>query len=228
MCLLVIQVEWQVCMQGSQRKKKDDFQIRLIRGYWKLSPTAWWKIPKHHFSYFPLWPVSQKATHHQYASWVEKGLDKVGAQVPVRKKKIVDDAQSILDEYGSEWDNWLDNLLTVDETWVYYKPTLTRKSTSKWLLLGHPPSEVKRTTVTSKNTMATEFWNKDGILHIDYLTSGKSINKEYYVNLYICYQCQDYGWEAPYRTSVQLKANASLSWTLLKHYNNAKVLRYIH
>ena len=111
------------------------------------------------------------------AKWVPKLLS------DEQKKKRVNDAQLILDEYGAKWDDLLDNLLTVDETWVFYEPPQTRNSASEWQLPGQPPPEVERTKLTFKKTMATVFWNKDGIVHIDYLKSGKSINKEYYVNL---------------------------------------------
>lgn len=156
------------------------------------------------------------------AKWVPKLLSSE------QKQKRVDDAQSILDEYGAEWDFLLDNLLTVDETWIYYEPPQTRRSASEWQLPGQSPPEVERVKMTPKKIMATVFWNKDGIVHIDYLKSGNSINKEYYVKLldivnakiparkrrkvqFLQDNCPSH------KAKISLERIAQLGWTLLKH-----------
>ena len=79
----------------------------------------------------------------------------------------------MLSEYKDNWDYLIDNLITVDETWVYFKqPKTTRTS--------HKVGTFKN---SYKKVMATVFWSSKGIIHIDYLKTGKSINAAYYINL---------------------------------------------
>lgn len=111
------------------------------------------------------------------AKWVPKVLTNE------QKVKRVENAKSLLNHYGDDWDDFLSNLLTVDETWVYYEPSETQRTASAWQLPGEKPPEVGRISNMRKKTMATVFWNKKGIVHIDYLKTGKSINSEYYCSL---------------------------------------------
>lgn len=76
--------------------------------------------------------------------------------------------------------------------------------------------------------MATVFWNSKGVVHIDYLATGRSINSEYYVNLLEQVRqkipkgkrsrvifLQD---NCPAHKAIKTKAKvAQLKWTLLEH-----------
>ena len=111
------------------------------------------------------------------AKWVPKILTEAQKQARIRNAKM------ILAEYRDRQSELIDNLLTVDETWVYYEPTLNQKTAGEWQHPGQRPPEIGRVKNNPKKTMATVFWNSTGVVHIDYLATGKSINSDYYINL---------------------------------------------
>ena len=111
------------------------------------------------------------------AKWVPKVLN--DDQKRVRAKYCRD----MLSEYKDNWDYLIDNLITVDETWIYFEQPENSRTSGRWQLPGQAPPEVGRFKNTYKKVMATIFWSSRGIIHIDYLKTGKSINAVYYINL---------------------------------------------
>lgn len=111
------------------------------------------------------------------ARWVPKLLDKA------QKKVRVNACKRLIEDYGSDWDNLYENLVTVDETWIYFKPRENLRSAGEWQAPGQRPPEVGRLGLTSQKVMLSVFWNSKGVIHADYLRSGRSINKEYYSEL---------------------------------------------
>lgn len=111
------------------------------------------------------------------ARWVPKIL------TTEQKSYRVYTSKQILADYKDSWNYLFENFLTVDETWVYYEPILTPSTAGEWQLPGQKVPQVGRIKKVPKKTMATVFWNCKGIVHIDFLKTGKSINSEYYVDL---------------------------------------------
>lgn len=120
-------------------------------------------------------------TRLQFRKVLAKWVPKLPSEQ--QRQARIDNAKSILKDYADNQDHFLDNMLTVDETWVYYEPAQNRLLASKLQLPGQKPPEVGRIRNSYKKTLATVFWDRNGIVHIDYLATGKSINKEYYTNL---------------------------------------------
>ena len=70
--------------------------------------------------------------------------------------------------------------------WPWTKPgyiTMTRRqSNNQWSggIPGHPAPKKFRMQKSTGNFLASIFWDRDGILHIDFLPKGQTINAEYY------------------------------------------------
>ena len=73
--------------------------------------------------------------------------------------------------------------MTVDETWLRYDLRENKKTSGQWQHPGQAQPEVGRIGLNNKKVMATVFWNSKGIVHIDYLETGRAINKKYYGEL---------------------------------------------
>ena len=73
--------------------------------------------------------------------------------------------------------------VTVDETWIYYYDPESKQQSKQWKPRGsNPPLKFKAQRSADK-VLATIFWDADGIIFIDYLEKGKTINGAYYANL---------------------------------------------
>jgi len=74
----------------------------------------------------------------------------------------------------------------MDETWLYYYDPETKQHSMKWWHSGSllPPKEFRVQKSVGK-VLASTFWDQDGILIIDYLPKGQTINVEYYPSLLV-------------------------------------------
>lgn len=74
-------------------------------------------------------------------------------------------------------------LVTVDETWIHYYTPENRMSARQWTKAGTSAPKRPREAQWVGKVMASVFWDCHGILFVDYLIKGKTINSEYYCAL---------------------------------------------
>lgn len=74
-------------------------------------------------------------------------------------------------------------LITVDETWVHYFTPENAEASRRWTFPGEQPTTSVRRSPSAGKIMATIFWDAKGIILIDYLQRGTTINGEYYAFL---------------------------------------------
>jgi histone-lysine N-methyltransferase SETMAR len=89
----------------------------------------------------------------------------------------------LLQRYEREGTEFLDSIVTCDETWVHYF-TPESKRASKQCKHTHSPSPKEAKAIFSAGKIMTAvFWDSKGIIHLDVLTGQKTINAQYYSTL---------------------------------------------
>ena len=82
-----------------------------------------------------------------------------------------------------EWDKiFLSRIITGDETWVHHWNPPTKQESMQWVHKGSPPPKKAKTQFSGKKLMATVFWDAKGVLLIEYMPRGSTINGEAYGN----------------------------------------------
>jgi len=76
-------------------------------------------------------------------------------------------------------------LVTMDETWLYHYDPETKQQLVEWWQSGSPRPKKFRVKKSAGKVLSSIFWNQDGILLIDYLPKGQTINAEYYASLLV-------------------------------------------
>jgi hypothetical protein len=76
-------------------------------------------------------------------------------------------------------------LVTMDETWLYHYDPETKQQSMEWWHSGSPHPKKFCVQKSSGEVLASIFWDQDGILLIDYLPKGQTINMEYYSSLLV-------------------------------------------
>jgi len=71
----------------------------------------------------------------------------------------------------------------MDETWLYYYDPETKQQSMEWRHSGSPRPQKFRVQKSAGKVLTSIFWDQDGILLIDYLPKGQTINAEYYSSL---------------------------------------------
>lgn len=120
--------------------------------------------------------VTQRLRYHKFcARWVPKIL------TDHHKGQRMGAALSFLEAYDRHGDSLLDCIVTGDETWVKHVNCETKLQSMQW---GHTSSPKKPRkclqTLSARKIMATVFWDRQGVLLIDFLERGATINSERY------------------------------------------------
>jgi len=71
------------------------------------------------------------------------------------------------------------------ETWLYHYDPETKQESMEWRHSGSPRPKNIRVQKSAGNILGSISWDQDGILLIDYLPKGQTINVEYYSSLLV-------------------------------------------
>jgi len=92
-------------------------------------------------------------------------------------------SQECLDMFKRNSTEFLRRFITVDETWIYHYTPETKQQSKQWVEAGGSAPKKAKTDPSAGKVMATVFWDSQGVVLIDYLEKGKTINGEYYAAL---------------------------------------------
>jgi len=88
---------------------------------------------------------------------------------------------TFLQRYWEEGDEFLDRIVTGDETWVKFVNAETKEQSKQWMHT-HSPNKPKKfkQTLSNKKMIVTVFWNRKGILLTEFMAPGTTITSEVY------------------------------------------------
>jgi histone-lysine N-methyltransferase SETMAR len=115
-----------------------------------------------------------------------------------------------LEQHKSLSDDFLDNIVTGDETWVHHYEPKSKRQSMEWLHKNSPTKKKFKTAHLAGKVMCTVFWDRKGVILVGFLEQGLTINAAHYVE-----------------TLRKLKSRIALVWpekkehVLLQH-NNAR------
>ncbi|KYB27554.1 Mariner Mos1 transposase-like Protein [Tribolium castaneum] len=79
--------------------------------------------------------------------------------------------------------DFLRRFITVDETWIHHYSPEIKQQSKQWTAKREPVPKKAKSVRSAGKVMASIFWDAKGILFIDYLEKGKTINGPYYASL---------------------------------------------
>ncbi|GBO26654.1 Histone-lysine N-methyltransferase SETMAR [Araneus ventricosus] len=91
-------------------------------------------------------------------------------------------ALTFLQRYHRDGDEFLDKIVTGDETWVHYETEGTKEQSKQWMHShspGRKPVKFKR-TFSTKKCLATVFWDRKGVLLVEFMPRGTTITAASY------------------------------------------------
>lgn len=115
--------------------------------------------------------------HKVSARWVPRLL------TPLQKHDRMDVSQQCLELFRANKDEFLRRFITTDETWVHHYTPETKEQSKQWVEKGEPAPKKAKTVLSAGKVMATVFWDVRGVIFIDYLPPGRTMNGEYYAGL---------------------------------------------
>jgi len=113
------------------------------------------------------------------AKWVPKFLNED------QKCQRCQSSEQILEFFRRDPNDFLSLLVTTDEPWLYHYDPKTKQQSMEWRHSGSPRPKKFRVQKSAGKVLASIFWDQDGILLIDYLPKGQTINADYYSSLLV-------------------------------------------
>lgn len=108
------------------------------------------------------------------AQWVPKLLS------ADQKNERVRICRELLSNYQNH-PEFLQRIIAVDESWFHYHEPESKAQSSQWKRHDEPPPVKAKVAPSAGKRMAVVFWDKGGILQIDWLPKGDTINSQYYI-----------------------------------------------
>lgn len=96
------------------------------------------------------------------------------------KLKRLNVCTELLKRYASEGDAFMNNIITGDESWAHHYTPETKRQSMQWHHLGSPPPKKFKVTPSAGKVMVTVFWDMQGVLLVEFLPKGETINSERY------------------------------------------------
>lgn len=110
------------------------------------------------------------------ARWVPRML----TDEQKRRRHVI--SQELLEEFNADPEQFLGHIVTQDETWVHHFDPETKMQSMQWKHPGSPTPKKFKVSPSSGKVMASVFWDAEGVLMVDYLQKGSTINGEYYAS----------------------------------------------
>lgn len=116
------------------------------------------------------------------------GMSKLSARrvprmlTPEQKLKRVDIFRILMTHFQIYPENFHHRLVTPDETWVYHIEPESKIQSKQWEHSNSPPTKKFKQAVPVGKVMASVFCDSEGIIMIDYLEKGKTINGQHYAS----------------------------------------------
>lgn len=150
--------------------------------------------------------VTERLNYRKLCSrWVPKML------TDVHKTIRLASALNFLERYSDEGDGFLSQIVTGDETWVAHVTPESKQQSMEWRHSTSPKKVKFKQTISARKIMCTVFWDMHGLLLVDFLPRGRTINSETY--------CETL---TKLRRAIQNKRRGMLSKGIVLLHDNAR------
>ena len=111
------------------------------------------------------------------ARWVPRLL------TDIHKQQRMNSARIFLEMHGREGGQLISRIVTGDETWVHHATPETKRQSMVWKTACESAPKKAKVAHSAGKVMATVFWDCKGILLVDYLPRGTTVNAERYCDV---------------------------------------------
>ncbi|UYV69543.1 hypothetical protein LAZ67_6003931 [Cordylochernes scorpioides] len=120
---------------------------------------------------------------------VTKDLDmirtssKIFPRILTEEQKVRMDVCKNMVEMTQTDPEWMQKIITGDETWVYQYDPETKRQSSQWIERGEPKPKKARLTNSKVKTLLVTFFDINGLVHHEFIPFGRTINQEVYLGI---------------------------------------------
>lgn len=111
------------------------------------------------------------------AKWVPRELT-----IEQKFQRVVDSEQCLA-IFNRNNNEFFRRYVTMDETWLHHYTPESNRQSAEWTARDEPNPKRGKTQQSAGKVLASVFWDAQGIIFIDYLEKGQTINSDYYIAL---------------------------------------------
>ena len=113
------------------------------------------------------------------------GLRRVKSRLVPKTLNFFDKVRrvNICETMLSDYQDVMKRIITGDETWIYAYDPETADESSKYRAKGEPKPKKSRQSRSKIKVMLTVFFYYRGVVHSEFLPTGQTVNKEYYLSV---------------------------------------------
>ncbi|GFS24455.1 transposase [Elysia marginata] len=130
--------------------------------------------------------ISKERVHHIIT--VHLGYRKVSARWVPRQLTVEMKAQrktiypQLLERFTHDCERFLWSIITGDESWVHHYDLESKMQSLQYRHKNSPAPKKFKVVASARKILLTIFWDMEGIVHIEFLEQGTTINSERYVS----------------------------------------------
>ncbi|KAL4126321.1 hypothetical protein QTP88_010543 [Uroleucon formosanum] len=91
------------------------------------------------------------------------------------KRQRIESSREVLELYAEEEAVFLNSIVTGDETWVYHFTPESKQQSMEWRHSFSPKKRKFKVTQSARKIMATVFWDRKGVLLIEFMPTRTTI-----------------------------------------------------
>ncbi|GFR79858.1 histone-lysine N-methyltransferase SETMAR [Elysia marginata] len=106
------------------------------------------------------------------ARWVPRQLT---VEMKAQRKTI---CTQLLERFTHDGERFLRSIITGDESWVHHYDPESKMQSMQYRHKNSPALKKFKVIATARKVLLTIFWDMEGIVHIEFLEQGTTINSE--------------------------------------------------
>ena len=88
----------------------------------------------------------------------------------------------LLERFTHDGERFLRSIITGDESWVHHYDPESKMQSMQYRHKNSPAPKKFKVVALARKVLQTIFWDMEGIVHIEFLEQGTTINSERYVS----------------------------------------------
>ena len=92
------------------------------------------------------------------------------------------DLYTTVGRFTHDGERFLRSIITGDEAWVHHYDPESKMQSMQYRHKNSPARKKFKVVASARKVLLTIFWDMEGIVHIEFLEQGKTINSERYVS----------------------------------------------
>ena len=102
-----------------------------------------------------------------------------------QKQQRVDDLEHCLQLFQRSKKGFWRKYVRMEETWIHHFTPKSNQLSAVWKAAGENRPKRPKTQTSAGKVLTSVFWDAQGILFINYLVKGRTINSKYYIALLV-------------------------------------------